>query len=105
MESHCINFYHMKKQKKPILILGLIALSWSGLCPASASLIDQQQPVIDLTVGGLAIGGDSQQKVAQVVTAGISGFLTEVRFPITCQSADLIVEIQGVTDQKPNGII
>lgn len=71
----------------------------------AAAVVDQQQPVIDLSAGGLAIGGQSQQKLAQVVTVGISGFLTEVRFPIACASADLTVEIQGVTNEKPNGVI
>jgi hypothetical protein len=68
-------------------------------------LVDQEQPIIDATVGGLAIGGASQQGLAQVVTQGSTGFLTEVRFPVTCSSGDLIVEIQGVDGDRPNGIV
>lgn len=93
-------------QKKKVVASLVLFVLVAGKGPlVAASEVDQQQPVIDITVGGLAIGGGSQQKLAQVVTAGISGFLTEVRFPIVCDSADLIVEIQGVTDEKPNGIV
>jgi hypothetical protein len=74
--------------------------------PAYATpVIDQQQPVIDTSVGGMTIGGASAQKLAQTVTAGISGFLTEVRFPVSCDAgSNLVVEIQGLTAAgTPNG--
>jgi uncharacterized repeat protein (TIGR01451 family) len=68
--------------------------------------IDQQQPLIDSTVGGLAIGGASEQLLAQVVTPGISGSLTQVRLPVACDSgSDLIVEIQEVAASVPNGVV
>ena len=95
----------MKRQLELLLLVGLFVLVGEESLLYAASAIDQQQSVIDVNVGGLAIGGDSQQKLAQVVTVGISGFLTEVRFPIACVSADLIVEIQGVTNEKPNGVV
>jgi hypothetical protein len=66
--------------------------------------VDQEQTVIDQSVGGLAIGGFYDQKLAQVVTAGRTGLLTEVRAPVSCQSdVTFILEIQGVTDAKPDG--
>ncbi|HEY6202932.1 MAG TPA: hypothetical protein VI056_07795 [Candidatus Limnocylindria bacterium] len=66
--------------------------------------VDQQQTVIDQSVGGLAIGGFYDQRLAQVVTAGRAGLLTEVRAPVSCQSdVTFILEIQGVTDAKPDG--
>jgi hypothetical protein len=95
----------MKKQLRLFLMVGLLVLVGTASRLRAGAVIDQQQPVIDVSVGGLAIGGASQQKLAQIVTAGISGFLTEVRFPVACESADLIVEIQGVTDEKPNGVV
>ena len=71
--------------------------------------VDQQQPVIDTNAGGLAVGGSSAQKLAQVVTAGVSANLSEIRIPIACSSGNLIVEIQGVTgaapDIVPNGVV
>jgi len=68
-------------------------------------IVDQQQPIIDSRVGGMFIGGASEQKLAQVVTAGVTGTLTEVRLPVSCSSGDLRVEIQGVTGGEPNGTI
>lgn len=75
--------------------------------PAQAmSVIDQQQPIVDIAVGSLAIGGTSTQKLAQVVTAGMSGYLTEVRLPVACDAgSNLIVEIQEVTAGAPNGVV
>ncbi len=76
------------------------------LVSLDACVLDQQQPVIDITVGGLVIGGSSQQKLAQVVTAGMSGVLTEVRLPVACSATtDLLVEIQAVTAGRPNGVV
>ena len=84
-------------------LLSLVLLA--GHRVHAAPLIDQQQQVIDTSVGGLAIGGSSQQKLAQVVTAGMSGVLTEVRFPVACASGNLVIEIQGVTGGQPNGVV
>jgi hypothetical protein len=67
--------------------------------------VDQQQPVFDYTVGGLAIGGNSDQILAQVVTAGRSGKLIAVNFPLACDDGALVVEIQGVTSGQPNGVV
>jgi hypothetical protein len=91
-----------------VRIVAVLWLAASAAFPTVAHaepLIDQQQPIIDATVGGLAVGGASQQGLAQVVTQGSTGFLTEVRFPVTCSSGDLIVEIQGVDGDRPNGIV
>jgi hypothetical protein len=69
-------------------------------------VVDQQQLLIEsTTVGGIAIGGDSEQKLAQVVTAGISGSLAEVRFPVACSKGDLTVEVQEVGGGMPNGVV
>src|SRR5262245_5110437 len=89
------------------LLLSVMLLSVIPLQYAKASLVsDQQQPIINTSAGALVIGGASQQKLAQVVTAGVSGSLTMVRFPVACDALDnLIVEIQGVTAAKPNGIV
>lgn len=82
-----------------------LILGASGPAQA-ASVIDQQQPIIDGAVGGLAIGGTSTQKLAQVVTAGMSGYLTEVRLPVACDAgSNLILEIQDVTAGEPNGVV
>jgi hypothetical protein len=82
------------------MLLNVFSLPYADASPQ----IDQQQPVIVTSVGGLAIGGGSQQKLAQVVTAGVVGSLMEVRLPVACDpGSNLVVEIQGVTGNKPNG--
>ena len=89
-----------------ILIVGLLLAPLGyGLVDSEAATIDQQQPIIDSTVGGLAVGGSSEQKLAQVVTAGVSGFLTGIRLPVSCGTGQLVVEIQGVDEDMPNGVV
>jgi hypothetical protein len=70
-----------------------------------ASDFDQQQPIFDLTEGGLAIGGQSNQLLAQVITPGISGTLRSVAFPLACDNGSLIVQVEGVTNGAPNGSV
>ena len=105
--------FRMRRPMTPVFPLNL-ARYCTALClilgasgPAQAiSMIDQQQPIIDSAVGGLAIGGTSTQKLAQVVTAGLSGYLTEVRLPVACDAGStLMVEIQEVTAGEPNGVV
>jgi hypothetical protein len=82
-----------------LLLLVFINVSWAN----ATESIDQQQTVMNNPP--LAIGLGSDQKIAQVVTAGTSGVLTEVRFPIACSSGNLVVEIQEVTGGIPNGVV
>ena len=66
--------------------------------------VDQSQAVVDMARGGLGIGGTSQQKIAQVVTAGREGVLTEVRLAILCLVGHGVdIEIQAVTGDVPDG--
>jgi len=82
-----------------------VILGMPALAPAAA-VVDQQQPVIDASVGALAIGGASDQKLAQTVTVGLGGALTEVRLPITCDGGShLILEIQGTAAGLPDGTV
>jgi hypothetical protein len=87
----------------------ILVLEGSGL-----AVIDQEQPEIDLEAEWLLI--TDQQEVAQTVTAGISGFLTEVRFPVGLgldagaskgqHQSPLVIEIQGVSEEgQPNGVV
>jgi len=73
---------------------------------SASGIVDQQQPIIDSSIGGFTIGGASSTQIAQIVTTGLAGFLTEVRLPVACSVDDLIVEIQGVTGSGfPNGTV
>lgn len=73
----------------------VVALALVGSAPA-ASTLDQQQPLLNPNYpggGGLSV---SQEKVAQVVTSGIAGLLTEVRVPLECiDTATLTLEINN----------
>jgi len=72
---------------------------------AEALVVDQQQPVIDVAAGPLAVGGASEQVLAQVVTVGLGGPLAAVRLPVACSVGDLVVEIRGVTAGLPNAAV
>ena len=89
-----------------VLVLA-VAVATPSLAAPPVSVIDQTQPVVDLTVGGLAIGGGSDQMLAQTVTAGLSGSLQGLFLPVSCvDGAVLDVEIQGVTgDGEPDGTV
>ena len=65
-----------------------LALLGAGLALA-APVVDQQQPAIDPNQGS-PIGRSQDIRVAQVVTAGIAGILTEVRLPVGCGPSDTL---------------
>lgn len=61
--------------------------------------LDQQQPEIPSLreTGSIQIGSTSDQTLAQVVTAGISGKIAQVDLPVFCtEGSDLSLEIRGV---------
>ncbi len=60
---------------------------------------------MDQTVGGLAVGGASEQKIAQVVTAADAGDLVAVRVAVQCTQGTLSVAIQGVTGAEPDATV
>jgi hypothetical protein len=61
-------------------------------------VLDQQQPLIELAHGTRPIGGAMEQKLAQTVTAGVSGRLVEVHVPVACGNGEVILEIFDATD-------
>lgn len=73
----------------------------------AAPAVDQQQLTIDTTVGGLAIGGSSTQKLAQTVTSGAAGDLVQVDLPAACTTnADLNIAIHNVAaDGSPGTVV
>jgi hypothetical protein len=71
----------------------------------STSLIDQQQAAMDTTSSVPVIGGNGDQRLAQVVTAGLAGFLCEIRIPIYGANQELVIELQGVAGGKPDGVV
>src|SRR5262245_16933558 len=98
----------MRHRTLIVMVALLLAPFGGGLVSSEAAAIDQRQLIIDSSpsTGSLAIGGSSEQKLAQVVTAGVSGFLTAVRLPVLCgATGTLNVEIQAVDEDKPNGVV
>ena len=86
------------------LINLLTTLTLLSAAAADSGILDQAQPVLDLSIGGSAIGGNSEQSLAQVATAGVTGWLTAVGLPVA-GSGTLLVEIQGVNHSVPNGVV
>jgi hypothetical protein len=83
------------KAKTLSTVAALVA--WSAAQSATAqTIIDTSQPVIDGTVGGLVIGGSSQQKLGQTITVERQGELRAVYLPIACSSGLLTIDIRDV---------
>ena len=86
------------------LALASCALLVATTSTEAVPLVDQTQAVIDDSVGALALGGASEQVVAQVVTVGLTGTLVEVDLPVACDTGDpLVLQIQSVTGGQPDG--
>ena len=85
----------------------LIALSSlpNHIAANNRIIVDQQQPRVDLSVGGLAIGGDSQQMLAQTVTVGRGGKLIGVSLPIGCDSGALVIEVRTLEGDQPGALV
>lgn len=91
------------KTKALLLVLGISLLAAGPA--AAAPVIDQEQAVIDTSSFFVyAIGGGSEQKLAQVVTPGMTGGLTALGLSLACEG-ELTVEIQDVSAGIPNGSV
>ena len=89
-----------------LIVVVVISLFACGSIMAG-DIVDQEQLVTD-TSRPRAVGGGpaSEQKIAQTFTVGTTGFITQIRLPISCNSGELIVEIQRLgADGKPNGVV
>ncbi len=71
-------------------------------------ITDQEQTELDPDDKNSGIGDvspeNTPQLIAQVVTVGRAGFLTQIRVPIACRDGDLTIDIQGVQNDEPDGI-
>lgn len=86
-----------------VVLVILTILLLPGVARAQLLVIDQQS-ALEPMQGTFAIGGSSEQILAQVVTTGITGPLVGINVPVV-GSGDLLVEIQGVTGAEPDGSI
>lgn len=70
------------------VFLGVLLVPFAGFLPAAtAQVVDQEQPEMDCTsVGDLTLGGPFDQRLAQVFTAGQTGFLVAVELGVECRN-------------------
>ncbi|WDI30728.1 hypothetical protein PUV54_12270 [Hyphococcus flavus] len=69
-----------------------------------ADVVDQEQLITEDSP--TAIGGASEQELAQSFTVGVTGYLTQIRIPVACSTGELIVEIQRLNaDGEPSGAV
>ena len=86
-----------------VVLLILTILLLPGVARAQLLVIDQQS-ALEPGQNTFAIGGSSEQILAQVVTTGITGPLVGINVPVV-GLGDLLVEIQGVMGHEPDGTI
>lgn len=72
-------------------------------CLTAAPIVDQVSPFNPSPSFSIAIGGLSDQLLAQVVAVGVSGTLVGIELPLFVSSGVLTLELQGVTNGLPNG--
>ncbi len=92
----------MKKIVNTLVMAGGLAIGFSGTGQA-AKIIDQLQPNIDNSAI-LAIGGSSDQKLAQTVTISTTGILKGVYLPISCADGRLNISINDVVLGEPGSL-
>lgn len=98
--------WHVIKMNKSFTT-SILAVLISLVAAASAmafDIVDQEQLMTTSTP--FAIGGGSDQELAQTFTVGADGFLTQIGIPVGCSSGELIVEIQRLNaDGEPSGVV
>lgn len=67
-----------------------------ALCGGPRCGSDQGQLLVDTTIGPLAVGGTSQQILAQVVTPDSTGQVVQLNLPVGCDNTALRIEIHDV---------
>jgi hypothetical protein len=90
-------------QKRVLLSAMLTAAVGAGVfAQPPRVVIDQANAPASVADISYAIGGQSDQYLAQTVTVGVAGRLWEVRLPVGCATGDLVLEIRDVgSDGKP----
>ena len=86
-------------------VCGVLFMTMTAVVEAQSIVIDQMQAVVDDSVGGMAIGGTSDQRLAQTVTVGVSGRLIGIMLPVACESGRLVMEIRDVVGGEPGSTI
>jgi len=87
------------------IITAFVFTALAGIIAFAAPIIDQEQVNLS-TSATLAVGGASQQKLAQVFTAGRTGQLTHITVPIACDpNATVTVKIVKAPGDFPSSSV
>ena len=94
-----------------VLLMGMAGCGWWGGGDGdgddvfvAAAMRDQAQDRIVPAGETLALGGSSQQRLAQVLTVGRPGDLVGVTLRVACADGGIDVDVQGVSaDGRPDG--
>lgn len=81
-----------------------VSCDGSGTEPGE-TILDPIQPIIVSTAPTHAIGGSSEQKLAQTFTINHDGTLTGVFLPLDCSSGELNVEIRNLDGSLPGATV
>ena len=65
------------------------------------NFVDASNRVVDLTVGGAAIGGAYEQVLAQTITVEFGGRIDGFYLPVSCDTEELRLEIRDVVGGLP----
>ena len=101
----------MVKALRYVVIFGAAVIGLCGGGIAHAQVVDQEQPVIDSTVGDMALGGYYNQQLAQVFTAGRTGLLVAAEFPVECVNFEelpagtITLEVRAVEAGMPTATV
>jgi len=93
----------MKNQK--ITLIAVLLINGLITNPAMAArIIDAMQPAISSS-STLAIGGSSEQKLAQTITLSETGILKGVFLPLGCSTGKLVITLTNVESNQPGSVI
>ena len=85
----------MEESTRFALAVAVVALVSTSLF-AAEPVLDQSAPADPTAAFTWALGGATNQFLAQTLTVGIGGRLAEIRVPIGCGSGTVIAEIRDV---------
>jgi hypothetical protein len=84
-----------------IAVAAVLACCSAAAAQPAATAIDAMQPVAETAGGTLAIGGGSEQRLAQTFTVELAGRLAGAFLPVVCASGRLVIEIRDVVAGLP----